>query len=59
MDPTPAQKRYAKWYDQNREAAKEYKRKYYAEHPEYAQSKREKAKARYHTNKVAHAIASN
>jgi len=46
--PTPAQKRYADWYARNREAAKEYKRRYYATHPEYAQLKREKAKARYH-----------
>lgn len=52
MDPpTPAQKRYAEWYARNKESAKEYKRLYYASHPEYAQAKREKARERYHQRK--------
>ena len=52
MDSAAAKKRYAEWYARNKEAAREYKRLYYASHPEYARMKREKARQRYHNKKL-------
>jgi hypothetical protein len=48
---TPAKKRYADWYARHRLEAQEYKRNYYATHPQYAELKREKARLRYYEKK--------
>jgi len=49
----PIKNKYCNWYDRNKEKVKEYKRNYYATHPEYAERKRAQASERYARTRIS------